>query len=345
MTSGEQFTFTAGELDAPRPPGISAMMRIRNGAEFLRETIESHVAHYDEIVAVYNDCSDDTGNILQALAARYPGKVRPLHYLPKVVLPYTAEHNRTPTASVHSLANYYNWTMARTRFDTVVKLDDDHLAIPNALADAVRYVRADIARGVRKLYTFSGINLVRTSDASVAVYDNLPLVGTGDIMYFPVSGHITFEQVHDFEKMVLAGKRLEKEYIGLLYFHLKHVKTDYGFGNMEPERRVRSVREFKETLRTVSISELRSDAYYWTLRRGYSRFEYWLRTNPITQGLVFAVARRHAPLRISRLQRLRHDLSQIDWQQDLYQPLRVRPDLATNAPREERAVTAHSTRV
>jgi hypothetical protein len=315
------FTFHAHELDHPRPPGISAMMRIRNGAEYLRETIESHVAHYDEIVAAYNDCSDNTEAILFELAARYPEKVRPFHYVPAVVLPYSEEHNHTPTESVHSLANYYNWTMARTRFNTVVKLDDDHLAIPNALAEAMRYLRADIARGVKKLYTFSGINLVRTGQASVAVYDNLPLVGTGDIMYFPVSRHITFTQVHDFEKMLLGGPRLQKEYIGLLYFHLKHVKADCGFGNMTPARREIAVGEFQRTLRTVSIPELQSEAYYWTLRRGYNRFEYWLRTNPVTQGLVFAVAKRYAPLRISRLQRLRRDLAKIDWARDLYVPL------------------------
>jgi len=317
------FTFHAHELDQPRPSGISAMMRIRNGAEYLRETIESHVAHYDEIVAAYNECSDNTEAILWELAERYPGKVRPLHYLPAVVLPYSEEHNRTPTESVHSLANYYNWTMARTRFSTVVKLDDDHLAISSALAEAVQYVRADIARGTRKLYTFSGINLVRTGDASVAVYDNLPLVGTGDIMYFPVSRDITFKQVHDFEKMVIGGPRLQKEYIGLLYFHLKHVKADFGFGNMTPERRAQAISEFQLALRTVSIGELQSDAYYWTLRQGYNRFEYWLRTNPVTQGVVFAVAKRHAPLRISRLNRLKRDLAKIDWRHDLYEPLQL----------------------
>jgi len=320
------FTFHANELDLPRPPGISAMMRIRNGAEYLRETIESHVAHYDEIVAAYNDCSDGTEAILMEMAARYPGKVKPFHYFPPVVLPYSEEHNRTPTESVHSLANYYNWTLARTRFSTVVKLDDDHLAIPTALAEAVRYVRADITRGIRKLYTFSGINLVRTGEASVAVYDNLPLVGTGDIMYFPVSRDITFQQVHDFEKMIIGGPRLQKEYVGLLYFHLKHLKADFGFGNMTLERRAHAIRDFQESLRTVSIEALQSDAYYWTLRRGYNRFEYWLRTNPVTQGLVFALAKRHAPLRISRLNRLRRDLTRIDWQRDMYEPLQLRAE-------------------
>jgi hypothetical protein len=326
MTDAGEFTFRASQLDAPRPPGISAMMRIRNGAEYLRETIESHVAHYDEIVAAYNDCNDDTEAILLELAEQYPDKVRPFHYLPRVVLPYCEEHNRTPTESVHSLANFYNWTMARTRFSTAVKLDDDHLAVCGALGEAVRYIRADIARGIRKLYTFSGINLVRTGEASVAVYDNLPLVGTGDILYFPVSRDITFRQVIDFEKMVVGGPRLQKEYIGLLYFHLKHMKTDFGFGNMTPERRMQALADFQQTLRIVSITELQSDAYYRTLRRGYNRLEYWLRTNAVTQGVVFAMAQRHAPLRISRLKRLRADLAKIDWRRDLYDPLRLEPE-------------------
>ena len=329
------FTFRPDELDQPRPSGISAMMRIRNGAEYLRETIESHVAHYDEIVAAYNDCSDNTEAILLELAERYPDKVRPFHYVPAVVLPYSEEHNRTPTESVHSLANYYNWTMARTRFSTAVKLDDDHLAIPTALAEAVRYVRADAARGVRKLYTFSGINLVRTGEASIAVYDNLPLVGTGDIMYFPVSSSITFKQINDFEKMVIGGPRLQKEYIGLLYFHLKHVKADFGFGNMTPERRTQAVHDFQRTLRTVSTAELQSEAYYWMLRGGYNRFEYWLRTNPVTQGVVFAVAKRHAPLRISRLKRLRQDLARIDWTRDLYEPLALAPERRPATTRDD----------
>ncbi len=326
MTDAGNFTFRTSQLDAPRPPGISAMMRIRNGAQYLRETIESHVAHYDEIVAAYNDCNDATEAILLELAQRYPDKVRPFHYLPKVVLPYCEEHNRTPTESVHSLANFYNWTMARTRFSTAVKLDDDHLAISSALVEAVRHIRADMASGIRKLYTFSGINLVRTGEARVAVYDNLPLVGTGDILYFPVSRDITFRQVIDFEKMVVGGPRLQKEYIGLLYFHLKHIKTDFGFGNMTPERRRQAIADFQQTLRIVSITELQSDAYYWMLRRGYNRLEYWLRTNPITQGVVFAMSQRHAPLRISRLKRLRSDLAKIDWRRDLYDPLHLQPE-------------------
>jgi hypothetical protein len=134
---------------------------------------------------------------------------------------------------------------------------------------------------------------------------------------------------------VLGGPRLQKEYIGLLYFHLKHVKADFGFGNMTPARRVEAVADFQRTLRTVSIDELQRETYYWALRRGYNRFEYWLRTNPVTQGLIFAVAKRHPPLRISRLKRLRQDLSRIDWTRDLYEPLGLSPDHGPAATRRD----------
>jgi hypothetical protein len=55
-----QFRFNRTALARPRPPGISAIMRIKNGADFLRLSIESHLPYVDEVVACYNDCSDAT---------------------------------------------------------------------------------------------------------------------------------------------------------------------------------------------------------------------------------------------------------------------------------------------
>ena len=51
----ENYRFTPDDLRADaRPPGISAFMRIRNGADFLEAAISSHIDHVDEIVAVHN---------------------------------------------------------------------------------------------------------------------------------------------------------------------------------------------------------------------------------------------------------------------------------------------------
>jgi len=325
MSMAAAYAFNRIRLDEPRPPGISALMRIRNGADFLRLVVASHLPFYDEIIACYNDCSDDTESILFELAKRHPGRVRPLHYLPTVHPPCSESHNRTPTASIHGLANYYNYALSHARFSVAVKLDDDHLAVTGALDTAVRQIRSDLARGVRKLYTFSGLNLVRLGPSGVAVYGNQPLVGTGDIMYFPVCGQIHWQQARDYEQLAFSGLRLQKQYLGLLYFHLKHLKPCHGFGNLEPAHRRRTAADFVRTLQTVSLAEFCSAMYQARLRRRHNRFEYWLRTQPLIQGLIYAVSGRHAPLRISRLQRLPADLARIDWERDLFGPLDLRP--------------------
>jgi glycosyltransferase involved in cell wall biosynthesis len=81
------FQFSPSELDSPRKPGISAIMRIKNGEDFLEASIESHLPFYDEIVACYNGCTDNTASILEKLARRHPEKIRVFHYEPDVAPP------------------------------------------------------------------------------------------------------------------------------------------------------------------------------------------------------------------------------------------------------------------
>ena len=133
-----EFQFNPATLSAPRPPGISAYMRIKNEQQFVRLAIESHLPFYDEIVAVYNDCTDATPQILRDLAAKYPQKIKVFHYLPKVVPVATKEHAKTPTDSVHSTANYYNYALSKTTYRVAAKLDADHLAIPCKLVPLIK---------------------------------------------------------------------------------------------------------------------------------------------------------------------------------------------------------------
>ena len=75
-------------------------------------------------MACYNDCTDDTEAILLDLAQKYPGRVRPIEYLPHVHPILSTEHAQTPTESVHSMANYYNFALAQARYSYATKLDD-----------------------------------------------------------------------------------------------------------------------------------------------------------------------------------------------------------------------------
>ena len=46
----EDYHFTPADLAAgARPPGISAFMRVKNGADFIEAAIRSHIDYFDEI--------------------------------------------------------------------------------------------------------------------------------------------------------------------------------------------------------------------------------------------------------------------------------------------------------
>lgn len=234
MTEGiSGYSFSPADLRiAERRPGISAFMRIRNGADFLEATIRSHIDHFDEIVAVHNQCTDATPDILARLAAEFGPRLKVFHYEDRVFPPGSAGHAKTDPASPNSMVNYSNAALARTSFQIATKLDDDHLAVQPNLPTAIAEIK-NLARsgGLTKMYCFSGINLMRTQTGELAVPADDPISGSGDIGFFPVRPDIHFTHDRRFERFQRAG--LQRVFAGYLYWHLKALKGDMGFGNYE----------------------------------------------------------------------------------------------------------------
>ncbi len=213
-----------------RKPGISAFMRIRNGADFVEATIRSHVEFYDEIVAVHNQCQDDTPAILARLAQEFAPRIRVFHYTDRVQPLGSKAHAETPGDSPESMVNYSNFALARTRHQWAVKLDDDHLAIPSA----VRRVCDDLRAGrldEGTLHCFSGVNLARNKMGRLAIPAVDPVSGGGDIGYFRVTPATRFYHDPRFERFGRAG--LDRRFVGYLYWHLKFLKSGEGFVNYE----------------------------------------------------------------------------------------------------------------
>lgn len=229
----ENFRFTP-DLLAPslRTPGISAFMRIRNGADFLEATIRTHAGFYDEIVAVYNQCDDATPEILARLSSEMGPRLRVFHYAPRVHPAGSAEHAQTPGSSPHSLVNYSNFALAQTRHRWAVKLDDDHLAIPAAVRSMVDRIRAEQADD-RVMHCFSGLNLARSKDGGFGVPAEAPVSGGGDIGYFRVTDRTHFVEDPRFERF--SRGELERRFAGWFYWHLKFLKSGGGFANYELE--------------------------------------------------------------------------------------------------------------
>ncbi|MFW6171292.1 MAG: glycosyl transferase [Planctomycetota bacterium] len=258
MLSSTRFTFDPRQLGGPRPPGISAFMRIKNGEEFLEATIESHIGFFDEIVAVHNDCSDGSLSILRRLRRRHGGKLRILCYEPKVHALGSAEHRRADTFSVNSFANYSNYCLANTRYSVVTKLDDDHVAIPRNVAAITSLIRQLNCELDRRMLCFSGVNLVAKRNA-IGVHTTVPFAGNGDHWFVQASSRNYFRQDRRFERFNRRG--LQMEYHGISYWHLKFLKKENGFKNYKldknPDSRFHKQRKrFEEVKEPISLGEL-----------------------------------------------------------------------------------------
>jgi Glycosyl transferase family 2 len=226
------YQFRVEDLRVPdRVPGISAFMRIRNGADFLEATIRSHIGFFDEIVAVHNQCTDDTPEILARLQREFGSdRLRVIHYTDRVYPQGTMGHARARSTSPQSVVNYSNFALAATRHQYVTKLDDDHLAI----TEATQSICDTIRRGSfndKLMYCFSGLNIVRRHDGRLGILAQDPISGNGDIGFFRVKPNTYFCHDRRFERFYRGG--LRRVFSGYLYWHMKYVKGELGFGNYE----------------------------------------------------------------------------------------------------------------
>ncbi len=241
-----------------RKSGISAFLRTRNGADFLAATIRSHMPFYDEIVAVYNQCEDDTPAILAGLAQEFTPRLRVFHYTDRVQPLGSAAHARTPGNSPQSMVNYSNFALSRTRHRIVVKLDDDHLAIPERVAPLCHTLRNE-GLGAGLFRCFSGLNLARATSGELGIPAHEMLSGGGDIGYFEVAPDTFFYHDRRFERF--ARGRLRRVFAGFLYWHLKFLKTGGGFVNYElganPDSRFARKRNAFVRTRLLELPEAR----------------------------------------------------------------------------------------
>jgi hypothetical protein len=213
-----------------RFPGVSAFMRIRNGADFVEATIRTHIDAFDEIVAVYNQCDDATPEILNRLASEFGPKLRVFHYTRRVHPMGSEAHRITPGADPSSMVTFSNFALAMTRHRWAVKLDDDHLAIPDAVNTMLQAIRTGAA-SEKILHCFSGPNLLRGADGHLAVPAADPVSGGGDIGFFRVQEETHF--VHDSRFERFARGPLQRRFAGWLYWHMKFLKSGGGFVNYE----------------------------------------------------------------------------------------------------------------
>lgn len=118
--------------------GLSGLMRVKNDAEFIAASIDSCIDALDELVVVYNDCTDHSPQLIEEKRQQYPTKIRVFEYKHQVIANNLTEEEYNyalllPDDSPNLLCNYYNYALSKTSYMYAIKIDADQIYIKEQL--------------------------------------------------------------------------------------------------------------------------------------------------------------------------------------------------------------------
>lgn len=112
--------------------GLSGLIRTRNEAKLLGPCIDSCIDALDELIVVYNDCTDDTESVLEEKRKQYPDKLKIYAYNHKV-LSFDLTHEEfeyaktLPDDSPRLYCNQCNFGLSKMQYKYAVKIDADQI--------------------------------------------------------------------------------------------------------------------------------------------------------------------------------------------------------------------------
>lgn len=120
--------------------GVSGIMRVKNDAEFIEASIDSCIDALDELVIVYNDCSDNSPELIYKKQKQYPDKIKVYEYKHKIYsVNLTKEEyeyaKSLPSDSPHLLCSYYNFALSKVTCQYAMKIDADQIYFSDKLKE------------------------------------------------------------------------------------------------------------------------------------------------------------------------------------------------------------------
>lgn len=118
--------------------GLSGIMRVKNEALFLERCVASCINALDELVIVYNDCTDGSEIIIKKLESAYPDKIRVYEYPHHIYgVGLSAEEyeiaRNLPEDSPNLLCSYYNFALSKVTYQYAIKIDADQIYFSDVL--------------------------------------------------------------------------------------------------------------------------------------------------------------------------------------------------------------------
>lgn len=131
-----------------RPIGVTGLMRVKNDRAFIERCVESCIEALDELIIVYNDCTDGSEDEIERVRKVYPEKIKVYSYLHNVLgAGLTAEEyelaKSLPDDSPRLLCNYYNFALSKASFKYAMKIDADQIYFTDELMRWCDYCRSE----------------------------------------------------------------------------------------------------------------------------------------------------------------------------------------------------------
>ena len=197
---------------------ISWFARLKNWGEFLEQVIESHIPFMDEIILVDNNSKDNTREICKKMQEKYPKIVKIYRYEPEVYKLWTKEYAEVSENSVHDMSYYYNRVLSKTRYKYAIKIDDDHIVIPEMLWRITDNIRNNWLKWCLSVWLYN----IKKIDDNLYLPKNYPFSWLyWDFWFFPVGLNTYFVKDKIYENFI---HNLKCSYWWIWFFHLKLMK-------------------------------------------------------------------------------------------------------------------------
>lgn len=118
--------------------GLSGFMKVKNEENFVGDCIDSIIESLDELIIVYNDCTDATPEILEQKLKQYPDKIRIYPYNHDVLAfrlsksEYEVARN-FPNDSKRLFCNQCNYALSQVRYKYAMVVDADQYYFSNVI--------------------------------------------------------------------------------------------------------------------------------------------------------------------------------------------------------------------
>lgn len=158
------FVVDPSHLQRERPIGVTGLLRVKNDAEFLALCIDSCIDALDELIIVYQECTDNSPEIIEQKRKQYPEKIKSYYYRPRVLSHRLSDEefayaSALPSDSIHLLCNYYNYTLSKASFRYALKIDADQIYFSDKLREVCDAYRSQGRKKITLTERIAGIGL------------------------------------------------------------------------------------------------------------------------------------------------------------------------------------------